>query len=46
MQGRKVGCYTAEDGDKVWYETMGEGRPAFLLYDGVGCTGYIWKYFI
>jgi pimeloyl-ACP methyl ester carboxylesterase len=46
MQGRTEAYYTTEDGDQIWYEQMGQGRPAFLLYDGVGCTGYIWKYLI
>jgi len=34
------------NGDAIWYRRLGEGKPALVLCDGVGCDGYIWKYLI
>jgi pimeloyl-ACP methyl ester carboxylesterase len=33
----------AADGTRIWWRTAGEGAPAVLLTDGVGCAGFIWR---
>lgn len=32
------------DGAELWYAQLGEGEPALVLCDGVGCDGFAWKY--
>ncbi|MBZ0270748.1 alpha/beta hydrolase [bacterium] len=32
------------DGTEIYYEASGKGLP-IVLCDGVGCAGYVWKYF-
>ena len=32
------------DGAPVWFEVQGDGEPAAVLCDGLGCDGFIWKY--
>lgn len=34
------------DGTPIWFRRIGSGEPTLALCDGVGCDGYIWKYFI
>lgn len=34
------------DGTPIWYRQIGSGEPTLVLCDGVGCAGYVWKYFI
>lgn len=34
------------DGTPIWYRRIGSGEPTLVLCDGVGCDGYVWKYFI
>lgn len=34
----------AADGTRLFYNSVGQGEPALLLLDGVGCDQYIWKY--
>jgi pimeloyl-ACP methyl ester carboxylesterase len=37
--------YTAgADGTPLHYYTVGEGSPAIVCCDGIGCDGYAWKY--
>jgi pimeloyl-ACP methyl ester carboxylesterase len=35
---------TAPDGTRIWWSDRGEGAPAALLTDGIGCAGYIWRH--
>ena len=30
------------DGTRIFWEEWGEGAPAVVLCDGIGCAGYIW----
>jgi pimeloyl-ACP methyl ester carboxylesterase len=34
---------TALDGTRLSWRSAGEGGPAVLLTDGIGCAGYIWR---
>lgn len=34
------------DATPIWYRRIGSGEPTLVLCDGVGCDGYVWKYFI
>jgi len=34
------------DGTPIWYRRIGSGEPTLVLCDGVGCDGFVWKYFI
>jgi pimeloyl-ACP methyl ester carboxylesterase len=31
-----------KDGTRIFWRSAGEGAPAIVLCDGVGCAGYIW----
>jgi pimeloyl-ACP methyl ester carboxylesterase len=33
----------APDGTRIAWSSVGRGRPAILLTDGIGCAGYIWR---
>ena len=32
------------DGVNIFYEVRGDGAPAAILCDGLGCDGFVWKY--
>ncbi len=34
----------SRDGTRLHYYTLGEGAPALVCCDGLGCDGYVWKY--
>lgn len=34
------------DQTPIWYRSIGSGEPTLVLCDGVGCDGFVWKYFI
>jgi pimeloyl-ACP methyl ester carboxylesterase len=38
------GYTTAKDGTRLHYSTVGQGAPALVCCDGIGCDGYAWKY--
>jgi pimeloyl-ACP methyl ester carboxylesterase len=38
------GQTTSADGTRIHHYTLGDGAPALVLCDGLGCDGYIWKY--
>lgn len=37
--------FTAADGTRLWYGTVGDGPP-LVLCDGLACDGFIWPYII
>lgn len=43
MSRYKEAFTTSSDGTEIFYESLGEGVPAFLA-DGIGCIGYVWKF--
>lgn len=45
MQRIKRGSVKSFDGTEIRYDSQGEGLP-FVLVDGIGCDGYVWKYLI
>jgi pimeloyl-ACP methyl ester carboxylesterase len=38
------GYATSRDGTRIHYYALGEGGPALVCCDGLGCDGYAWKY--
>ena len=36
----------AEDGTRLFVEERGEGDPAIVLTDGIGCDGFAWRYLV
>jgi pimeloyl-ACP methyl ester carboxylesterase len=38
------GFASGEDGTLIHWSTIGEGEPALVLCDGIGCDGFAWKY--
>lgn len=38
------GYVDSADGTKIHYYTVGDGGPAIVCCDGLGCDGYVWKY--
>jgi len=41
----KEAWFEGTDGTKLYYRTVGEGLP-IVLNDGIGCSGYVWRYLI
>ena len=37
---------TGADGTLIHFSTIGEGAPALVLCDGIGCDGFAWKYVV
>lgn len=37
---------TVPDGAPLYYKVQGEGSPALVLCDGLGCDGFAWKYLL
>ena len=44
MKRLKQAYVKSFDDTEIYYESMGEGLP-FIQLDGIGCFGYVWKYF-
>lgn len=40
----REGTATSFDGTQLWFRTVGDGPRDFLLCDGIGCDGFIWRY--
>jgi pimeloyl-ACP methyl ester carboxylesterase len=36
----------APDGTSLYFQLWGEGEPAIVLCDGLGCDGFAWKYLL
>lgn len=36
----------SRDGTRLHVYTVGEGGPAMVFCDGLGCDGYVWKYLV
>ena len=34
------------DGTRIHYSVVGQGQPALVLCDGIGCDGFAWKYVV
>lgn len=34
------------DGARIYFQVHGEGGPGWLLCDGLGCDGFVWKYLL
>ncbi len=46
MSNSRAGYVKASDGTSLYYETAGQGSPAFVLFSGIGCDSTFWKYII
>jgi pimeloyl-ACP methyl ester carboxylesterase len=40
------GFTNSTDGTRIHYYTLGDGAPALVCCDGLGCDGYVWKYVV
>ena len=38
------GFAVSRDGTRIHYTVVGEGGPALVCCDGLGCDGYVWRY--
>ncbi|TMA27865.1 MAG: alpha/beta hydrolase [Deltaproteobacteria bacterium] len=46
MHGAAEGFAEAEDGTPIHWSTVGQGAPALVCCDGIGCDGFAWKYLV
>jgi pimeloyl-ACP methyl ester carboxylesterase len=37
---------TTPDGARLYFQVHGEGEPAVVMCDGIGCDGFAWKYLL
>ncbi len=37
---------TTPDGTRLYFQVHGEGEPAVVMCDGIGCDGFAWKYLL
>src|SRR4051812_49224417 len=42
----RQGQLTVPDGAPLWFQVQGDGEPAAVLCDGLGCDGFVWKYLL
>jgi pimeloyl-ACP methyl ester carboxylesterase len=40
------GFATAADGTRIFWTAVGQGGPALVCCDGIGCDGFAWKYLV
>lgn len=40
------GFIEGSDGTRIHYSVIGEGSPALICCDGIGCDGFAWKYLV
>lgn len=46
LHGAESGFTEGADGTRIHYSVVGEGAPALLCCDGIGCDGFVWKYLV
>lgn len=46
LHGAAEGFAEAEDGTPIHWSTVGQGAPALVCCDGIGCDGFAWKYLV
>lgn len=44
MQYEREGFVGAADRTRLFFEELGQGEPAIVLTDGIGCDGFAWRY--
>ncbi len=44
MQYEREGFVSAADRTRLFFEELGQGKPAIVLTDGIGCDGFAWRY--
>ena len=46
LHGVESGFTEGADGTRIHYSVTGEGSPALVCNDGIGCDGFAWKYLV
>jgi pimeloyl-ACP methyl ester carboxylesterase len=46
LHGAAEGFAEGEDGTPIHWSTVGQGAPALVCCDGIGCDGFAWKYLV
>jgi pimeloyl-ACP methyl ester carboxylesterase len=44
LHGAASGFAEAPDGTRIHWSVVGDGAPALVCCDGIGCDGFAWKY--
>ena len=44
MRYEREGFVEASDRSRLFFEELGQGEPAVVLTDGIGCDGFAWRY--
>ena len=44
LQGAETGFAEGRDGTRIHWSALGNGAPALVCCDGIGCDGFAWKY--
>jgi pimeloyl-ACP methyl ester carboxylesterase len=44
--GAESGFTEGADGTRIHYSVVGQGGPALVCCDGIGCDGFAWKYLV
>jgi pimeloyl-ACP methyl ester carboxylesterase len=46
LHGAAEGFAEGADGTRIHWSAVGEGAPALVCCDGIGCDGFAWKYVV
>src|SRR5689334_19685842 len=46
LHGSDEGFAEAQDGTRIHWSAVGQGAPALVCCDGIGCDGFAWKYLV
>ena len=46
LHGAASGFAEAPDGTRIHWSVAGDGAPALVCCDGIGCDGFAWKYIV
>ena len=46
LHGAESGFTEGADGTRIHYSVIGQGEPALVCCDGIGCDGFAWKYVV
>src|SRR5437868_11299376 len=46
LHGAASGFAEAPDGTRIHWSVTGQGAPALVCCDGIGCDGFAWKYIV
>jgi pimeloyl-ACP methyl ester carboxylesterase len=46
LHATESGFATGADGTRIYWYAVGQGLPALVCCDGIGCDGFAWKYLV